>query len=293
MRGSRNLISAAGSNATPSRTITRDHDVVVAERRGDADGRALGDVGMFGHQRLDLERRDVLAAAADRVAHPVDEVVPAVAVDPERVAGVEPAVAPRLGRLLRHLVVARVERPRLGGAHDHLPDLAGVDRLVVLVDDAHLGPRVVEAFPSAVRPRAVLPARGHGHADLGLPVAGGDPDAEATLEAGDLGDHRAEDHVAQRVVGVVGPHAARRTAARSSGPTSAAVVQPVARTSSQKLGRAEAVADHEPAAAHERVVEGRAAGVVEQRHRANRARRRARACRREPTTRTGTRRPTA
>ena len=44
---------------------------------------------------LHLERRDVLAPPADGVAQPVDEVVPAVVVDPERVAGVEPAVAPR------------------------------------------------------------------------------------------------------------------------------------------------------------------------------------------------------
>ena len=48
------------------------------------------------HDGLDLEARDVLAAPADGVLQPVDEVVVAVLVVAERVAGVEPAVAPRL-----------------------------------------------------------------------------------------------------------------------------------------------------------------------------------------------------
>ena len=61
---------------------------------------------------LDLERRDVLAAAADRVLDAIDEEEIAVGVLPEQVAGVEPAVAPDRGRRLGHAVVAGVHASR-------------------------------------------------------------------------------------------------------------------------------------------------------------------------------------
>ena len=117
-------------------------------------------VVVLGDRGLDLERRDVLAAPPDRVAHAVDEVVPAVLVDAERVAGVEPAVAPRR----RPSAPASCSSPTLSAHGSGLrttssPDLAGRNRLVVLVDDAHLGPRVVLAAAAAVRPTARGPTR--------------------------------------------------------------------------------------------------------------------------------------
>src|SRR5262249_16948154 len=159
----------------------------------DPDGGALQHVGVLGHEQLDLEARDVLAPAPDAVAHAVDEGVPAVGVDLEGVARVEPAVAPGGGRLLRRLAVADVQRPRFGAADDHRADHAGGDGLVELVDEADLGPRVRQALPTAVLPRAVVPARGDRAADLGLAVAGGDLHPEAPLEVGHLRDHRSDD----------------------------------------------------------------------------------------------------
>ncbi len=78
---------------------------------------------------LDLDRRDVLAAAPDDVLAPVDEVEVALGVAPDDVAGVEPAVGPGfLGRRLvlqvaEEEVAARVGRRRRGPAarREHRP----------------------------------------------------------------------------------------------------------------------------------------------------------------------------
>ena len=82
--------------------------------------------GVGGHRRrlhrrmlvqhaLDLDRRDVLAAAADHVLLAVDEVQVAVGVAPHDVAGVEPAAGPGLvgGRLVLQVAGEEVA-PRVG-----------------------------------------------------------------------------------------------------------------------------------------------------------------------------------
>ena len=73
---------------------------------------------------LDLVRRDVLAAAADRVLDPVDEAEGAVGVAHHPVAGVEPQVAPGLDGLLGHAEVAAGEGERLVGAQQQFAGLA-------------------------------------------------------------------------------------------------------------------------------------------------------------------------
>src|SRR5436189_6306704 len=96
---------------------------------------------MLVEDALDLDRRDVLAAAPDDVLAPVDEVEVAFGAAPDDVAGVEPAVKPcRLGRRVV-LEVADEEvatRVDAGGANEQLAgDVdAAVDALVV--DDARL-----------------------------------------------------------------------------------------------------------------------------------------------------------
>ena len=243
------------------------HHLVVTERGGHTDRGALRNVGVLGDEGLHLEGRDVLAPAADGVAQTVDEVVPAVVVAPERVTGVEPPVAPGGRGLLGHLVVSDVQRPRLGAADDQLADLAGGHRLVVLVDDAHLRPRVVLAAATAVLPRPVVPAGGDRHAGLGLPVPGRRTHAEAGLELLDLRDHRPQDHVAQRrvAVGVVGLGRPEQRGHRThQGRGHAAGLADVV----PELGGAEPVAEHEAAAPHHCVVERRTPAVVEQGHRA-------------------------
>ena len=242
------------------------HHLIVTELGAHPDRGALAYRRMLRDGRLDLEGGDVLAAAADRVVHPVDEVEVAVLVFAERVAGVKPAAAPGFGGAVGHPVVAEVQRTWLVAAHDHLADLTGWERLVVLVDDADLVVRPGQPPPAAGLPRPVVPAGGDGCADLGLAVADGDLHAEAPLEVGDLRDHRAEDDAAYGVVGIV---VARRCGVEQRGERAdeserdapeAAHLVPHAR-------RAELVARHEAGAAREHVVEARAARVVEQRHR--------------------------
>ena len=149
--------------------------------------RRLDDVGMLVDERLDLERRDVLAAAADGVLDAVDEVVVAVGVDREPVTGVEPAVAPRGGAGLGHAVVPAVDHPRLARTHDELADLVGTERLVVLVDDLRLVARPTRPQLAAALVVGELVAVGRERrADLGHAVARADLDAEAALELVDL-----------------------------------------------------------------------------------------------------------
>src|SRR6476659_2334913 len=93
---------------------------------------------MFVDIGLDLEARDVLGPAPDGVLHTVDEVQVALRVTAKRVAGVEPAVAPRLDRLVGHAEVAAIHAPWLGRAHDQLADVTVGNRAVVLVDDPKL-----------------------------------------------------------------------------------------------------------------------------------------------------------
>src|SRR5882672_2208782 len=75
---------------------------------------------MPGERRLDLERGDVLAGAADDVLQPVDEMQRAVVAAPRRVTGVEPAVAPRFGGGLVVLEIAGEEAAP--GIRAFLPD---------------------------------------------------------------------------------------------------------------------------------------------------------------------------
>src|SRR5262249_25261142 len=70
-------------------------DLLPEHRIRHADDRHLGDERMLGERLLDQQRRDVLAAAADDVLLPVDEVEPAVLVNVAEVAGEEPLAAER------------------------------------------------------------------------------------------------------------------------------------------------------------------------------------------------------
>src|SRR3546814_19724777 len=61
--------------------------------------------------RLQLEGGDVLAAPADHVLQAVDEEEPAAIVDPEGVAGMEPAVAGGADRRRGVAMIAAEQRP--------------------------------------------------------------------------------------------------------------------------------------------------------------------------------------
>src|SRR5262249_48361704 len=74
----------------------RYHDLVLGEFGAHRKGRRRLDLGMTQQHLLDLERRDVLAAPANRILQAIDETVVAVRLPDDAIAGVEPEIAPRL-----------------------------------------------------------------------------------------------------------------------------------------------------------------------------------------------------
>ena len=98
MRSRQNSISSTGSSGRTGPGHDRDHHVVLGELARHAEGRGVEHLRMQLDDLLDLEGRDVLAAAADGVGAPADEVEVAVVVAAREVAGVEPQVAARRRR---------------------------------------------------------------------------------------------------------------------------------------------------------------------------------------------------
>src|SRR5690606_31139225 len=70
-------------------------DLLSEDRIGDADHGGVLYLGMVQQGRLDLERRDVLAAASDDLLHPAAEIEIAVLVHAARIPGMEPEIACR------------------------------------------------------------------------------------------------------------------------------------------------------------------------------------------------------
>ena len=165
--------------------------------------RALDDTRLGARGELDLERRDVLATAADRVLDPVLEDEEAVLVDQGRVAGVEPEVAGGVDRRLREVPVALEEGEGLLRAPESLAHLAGRERVVVLVHDRHLDLPAREPHRPELARKAWAEARAE--ADLGRAVDLVQDDAEALLPRRDqlAGGARAE-RTREAVVAVAG-----------------------------------------------------------------------------------------
>src|SRR5262245_20279759 len=100
-----------------------DPDVLVSDIRRNTDRRARLDLRVHRDDLLDLPRRDVLPTTAEPVPSAAGEVEKAVGVTRTEVAGMEPAVAQRLGRSLVVLQVALHEEPGLSLACEDLPRL--------------------------------------------------------------------------------------------------------------------------------------------------------------------------
>ena len=137
---------------------------------------------------LDLDRRDVLAAAPDHVLAPVDEVEVALGAAAHDVAGVEPAAVPGLlgGPLVLQVVEEEIA-PRLGagGAHQQLARVVDADVDAALVDDSRVdvGRGAAEAALADMARLAVGHDAG-GRAGLGHRPGLEQRDAEARLEGG-------------------------------------------------------------------------------------------------------------
>ncbi len=95
------------SSVAPGATTTSAITVSPHFSCGDADHRDLGHRRVREDAVLDLDRRDVLAAGDDHVLLAVGDREVVLVVDEAAVAGVEPAVADRLGGLVGLLPVAR------------------------------------------------------------------------------------------------------------------------------------------------------------------------------------------
>ena len=117
------------------------------------------------------------------------------------------------------------------------PTSPGPTRLVVLVDDAHLVPRVVGARPAAACDRAVVPAGRDGRRrSRSCRSRSPTSTPKRALNSSISRDERAAACTdAQRVVGVVGLRGLRRASSAVIGPTSAPPAQSSRRTSSQNV----------------------------------------------------------
>src|ERR1700729_3849945 len=93
-------------------------DLVLAALLVGLDGydRCPGHDGVRAEHMLDVGGRDVLTSSAHPVRQAIDEAEVAFLVEPARVSGVQPEVAKRLDRTLRHAEVAVGHDPRVLGA---------------------------------------------------------------------------------------------------------------------------------------------------------------------------------
>ena len=85
-------------------------DLLAHRRVGQADHRAVRDVGVLEDRRFDDHRVDVLAAADDHVLRAVDDVDEALVVDARDVAGVQPALGEGPARSPRACSSSRARR---------------------------------------------------------------------------------------------------------------------------------------------------------------------------------------
>ncbi len=113
-------------------------DLLAAFRVGDADGRGLGDFGVFEKDLFDVARVDVVAAGNDHVLFAVHDEKIALRVHHGDIAGVQPAVDDGLGRGILALPVAPHD---LGAAHHEFAGLAHrhFPGGIVEIDDARFG----------------------------------------------------------------------------------------------------------------------------------------------------------
>ena len=146
--------------------------------------------GRLGHRRvrvddlLDLARGDVLAAGLDHVLLAVDDVEVALVVEDAEVAGVQPAVAERLGRLGG---VVPVAEHRLRRAVHDLADLPGANRAAVVVDDLRLHVQRRAPGRAGLADLVLRPQHGRHRRHLGLAVEVEQPHSRQPLA--EFGQH--------------------------------------------------------------------------------------------------------
>ena len=196
MRSAQNLVRSTASGDHGH------HHVVLGQLAGNAERCRVEHVGVQLHDLLHLERRDVLAPAADRVGHPAHEEHVADGVAPHEIAGVEPEVAAGEGARLRESVIPVGDQRRLPGSHHQLADGVGTDRLIVAVD--HLDVVRRDGPPARAGHPRLVEGLVDRQADVGRAVQLHELQAEAGLERlGELGDGHPPGQ-AHPVVGVVG-----------------------------------------------------------------------------------------
>jgi hypothetical protein len=108
--------------------------LLTEPRVRNAERRRVGDTGERAQHRIDLERRNLVAAAIDHFLDAADEVKLSVGVESREVAHPEPSVDEARG-IESGVVEISVEE--LGSAHLDLADLALRDDTAVVVDQAH------------------------------------------------------------------------------------------------------------------------------------------------------------
>src|SRR5689334_6448615 len=99
-------------------------------------GGDLGDIAMLAKRRLDLEARDILAAAAEVVLLAVDVVEEALFVDAAHVAGVQPEILDHCRGRIRAVPIALEHDAGPVRPHADLAGGAARTFLAVVVEDA-------------------------------------------------------------------------------------------------------------------------------------------------------------
>src|SRR5258708_2520518 len=120
-----------GGRGAPAQDDKRDH-LLAVPRVGPADDGGLGHCWVLEQHLFDIAGVHVQPAADDHVLLAVDDIEVAVGVHAADVAGVQPAVANRLGGDVRHPVVALHD---IGATNADFAELANRNLTVVLVED--------------------------------------------------------------------------------------------------------------------------------------------------------------
>ena len=123
-----------------------------AQRRvGDTHQRGIGYRRVIVKNVLHFGRIDVLAPTDDHVLRAVDDIAPALLVEPRKVAGAHPAVDKGFGGRLGAVPIAFHHH---WAARPQLADFAGFQFAVIVPDDLEIRDR--DRRPAAVRPVEII-----------------------------------------------------------------------------------------------------------------------------------------
>ena len=197
--------SSSGSEVRAGAQHHVAHDLLAPHRVGNADRRGFGNFRALHQHAVDLDRRNVDAAADDQFLFPTGEVEKSIGIEISEVAGAHAAAAVHPHRAIVAEIAVFVVVP---GAELDMADLAGRQRASIRIDD---GEPVIGERPADAAEPPLAAGIGGDPGGLAAAIALRDGNAEALLEAPPFfGSNGAELEVMKRSVGTsCGPTGAR------------------------------------------------------------------------------------